>query len=146
MGYDAHAVGVVGICLSPGVIKDRLYTEEKVRGCEHLIYGEPKFCPECGKERLKTVHKAIPEYDEDCDEPTLCGYRLVHRGEGHYDDPEFIAYHWTELLGRRQVKTILMDTLERLPAIREEMQAKLAPLGLFDDNAFGVHVFLYESC
>ena len=144
MGYDASAVGVVGIRLKPGVIKAKLYTEEQVPGCGHIINEDVKFCPECGKEALKTVYKAIDGYDEE--ERELFGYKLVDRGEGYYDDPEFIAYYWTAHLGPRDIRTFPMRMMDNMSAIQEEMQAKLHPLGLYDKKAFGIHVFLNESC
>ena len=147
MGYTTYAVGVVGLRFAPGGIVSKLYTKEEVRGCNHVMRDNAKFCPECGAKAFKTERKSITEYNEDAGNPLLCGYALVSRSEEDLGDPEFIAYDWS---GYDDVRagdevTFSMDTLERLPTIKAEMQKLLQPLGLWDERAFGVHVFLYES-
>lgn len=145
MGYSTYAVGIVGMRLEPGVIAAKLYTEEMVRGCNHIMRDTAKFCEKCGAAEFVFEHKPIKEFDEDGEEQKLCGYTLVARGSEDYDNPEFIAYYWTEHT-RTGTSTFPMNTLERLPTIQDEMQRKLEPLGLWDRKMFGVHVFLYESC
>lgn len=145
MGYNAHAVGVVGLHFGPGVIAAKLHTEEKVRGCKHIMRDDAKFCPECGAKAFNVIDKPIKEYDEDDEEHKLCGYTLLARSSEDYDDPEYIAYHWTDYRKVKQSRTFPMNMLQRLPAIQEEMQKKLQSLGLFNKKAFGVHVFLYED-
>jgi len=145
MGYDASAVAVIGIRHDPGVIKAKLYQKSIGRACGHPINEGQKFCPECGAPATKEFTDVIDAYDEENE--VLCGYKLVHRGEGHYDDPEFIAYWTSGQVDRNTVRSIT-STLwgTSWSDVREEMKAKLEPLGLYDERGFGLHVFLYESC
>ncbi len=146
MGYSAYAVGVVGLHFKPGVVAAKLYTEEEVRACNHIMRDTAKFCEKCGAEAFKLIHKAIPEYNEDTEDPRLCGYKLVAWSAEDYDSPAFIVYHWSDHVDVGEIALFPTNMLERLPAIQEEMKKKLAPLGLWDKKAFGVHIFLYENC
>ena len=145
MGYSASAVAVIGIRHQPGVIKAKLFRNVQRRACRHTIYPNQKFCPQCGKPATKETQVSIKEYDDENE--TLCGYKLVGRGEGYYDDPEFIAF-WTSFqVDRNNVRSLTTQLWgTSWSDVREEMKQKLSPLGLYDERGFGLHVFLHESC
>jgi len=146
MGYDAYAVAVIGVKHPSGVIRSKLFKEVTKRACSHKIGKDMKHCPECGAPAFKTVKKSIDQYmDGEGDGDTLCGYELVHRGEGYYDDPEFIAFWASDCVRARTTKFHSLGNLDQ-EEIWNEMQAKLEPLGLWNGSTFGLHVFLYESC
>jgi hypothetical protein len=144
MGYDAYAVAVIGIRHAPGVIKSKLFQEVTQRACGHEMAEGMKHCPECGAPRTTTFPMPIPEYDAD-DDPKLCGYELVHRGEGYYDDPEFIAFWSSDCVQARETVSESVQDFA-FHDIEVKMRAKLAPLGLWEEGNFGLHVFMYESC
>jgi len=146
MGYDACAVAVIGVKCSPGVIKSALFKLGQERGCKHELPDGMNFCPECGAASYVTVSNAIDEYEDgEGDGDKLYGYELVHRGEGYYDDPEYIAYVTSGCVSARQSKSINLGELNLID-IEIEMKEKLEPLGLWDRKRFGLHVLLYESC
>ena len=146
MGYSAYAVAVIGIRYAPGVIKAKLLKKEKKRTCEHPLKGDVKFCPECGAPAYTTFPVPIDEYvDGEGDGDTLCGYKLVDRGEGYYDDPEFIAFWSSDCVRARDTVSEAVQDFA-FHDIEVKMRAKLGPLGLFNEKTFGLHVFTYESC
>ena len=147
MGYRAYAVGLIGVRLKPEVIASKLYTEKKVPGCKHVTRHITEFCPTCGKVAYETVQEPIEEYDENVDdgEPKLCGYRLLSRSSEDYDDPVFIAHWCSRLLDVDEVAFKEMESVDMV-YIKDTMRKRLKPLGLFDDKAFGLHIFTYESC
>lgn len=146
MGYDAYAVAVIGVKHAPGVIKSKLFQEVTRRVCDHPMEEGMKHCPECGAPRTTTFPVPISEYvDEEGDGDTLCGYALEYRSSED-DDPEFIA--WWSSGHVRRLETTSLGSRENMDfsQAREEMCAKLEPLGLWNEHTFGLHVFLYESC
>lgn len=146
MGYDAYAVAVLGVRHDPGVIRSKLFRERTVRACSHEMDESKKFCPECGAPTFKTVKEPIEGYEDgEGDGDKLHGYELVNRGEGYYDDPEFIAYWVSGLIRARDTRTRFLGDFDQ-EEVWSNMQAVLEPLGLWDPQAFGLHVFLYESC
>lgn len=149
MGYSAYGVGILGVRHAPGVIKAGIV--EKDDGCSHasLLPSEMKFCPECGKPREKRITVFIDQYEADeGGDDKLCGYVLVNRGEGFYDNPEFIAYRMTGRIasGDTASMEVPVHPAKHWGDIKAEMRRKLEPLGLWDEEGFGFHVFTYESC
>lgn len=145
MGYDAYACAVIGVRHDPGFINKKVLVDETRRVCGHPIEEGMKHCPECGAPAFTTYPVPIPEYSPDSDDPTLCGFELVNRGEGYYDDPEFIAYWWSGQVSPRTTSFDRIDDAE-WSAVKAAMKAKLEPLGLWDEATFGLHVFLVETC
>jgi hypothetical protein len=146
MGYDAYAVAVIGVRLPPGAIKDKLFVPDKEPGCAHLLQADEKFCPECGAAAYIDVTKAIKEYEDgEGDGDKLCGYELVGRGEGCYNDPEFIAFWSSDCVRPGSTEFHSLGDFD-LEDVYGQMQEKLEPLGLWNPEGFGLHVFLYESC
>lgn len=145
MAYNAYAIGLIGIRHPAGYIRDKLYVERHVRGCPHPIDKSAKFCPECGEAAHKLLYRPINEYDVDSEE--LFQYKLVHRGAGHYGNPEYIAYWCSGLVAPQDDAFLEMKEAQELDFchIKNKMQLKLEPLGLFDPSTFGIHVLLYES-
>jgi hypothetical protein len=142
MGYDAYAVAVIGVRHDPGEIKSVLYHESRVRGCDHELSQVTAFCATCGKPAYVAVREPLHCYDEDAE--TLWGYKLINRGEGYYDDPEFIAYWSSGLIRPRNIRSKNLWSVD-LAKAAEEMKVKLGPLVLWN-SSFGLHVFLHESC
>lgn len=147
MGYDARAVAVIGVRHPPGFIKSKLFQDVTRRVCSHDFPEDHKYCPECGAPRTITFPMPIKELvDGGGDGDTLCGYELVNRGEGYYDDPEFIAYWTSNQVGRRETVSLKECDYLDLNDLRIKMYEKLGPLGQYNDDTFGIHVFLHESC
>lgn len=141
MGYDAYAVALIGVRVDPVVLHATIHKLVAKRGCKHSIREDEKFCSECGTKAYVPENITIKEYGWDDDGETLCGYPLVKIS---MDALEFIAYK-SFRVGARNRRHISIDDLD-LVKIKFEMQAKLEPLELFHEEAFGLHVFLDESC
>ena len=97
------------------------------------------------RSRLSYVTEKEPLHFYDEDEETLWGYKLVNRGVGYYDDPEFIAYWTSGPVKPRNIRSKNLWSMD-MDNVAEEMKVKLGPLILWNNSAFGLHVFLHESC
>jgi len=139
MSTTYHAIAIVGC----KVDKSKLFTTDLVRSCEHPIpVGGVKFCPECGKRTYKKTKKPIQDYDTD--KETVCGKRVF----GHYYDTNFV------IIAEQCVAVdnydgplakMLPITVTDTTTWENKLRAVLEPLGLWDDEQFGIWTMLYCS-
>lgn len=142
MGYSTEAVALVGVCVKPQDMNAALYNTRRKRTCRHCVDDAKKFCPECGKPMFEVVYEPIEGFDEE--EDTLFGFKLLTRSPEMHDEYAYIAYA-SARADRDQSSWIDENSLDMMHA-RKVMKKSLEHTGLFNEDAFGLHVFLYESC
>ena len=144
MGYDAYAYALIGLKIDA----EKLYTEKEERACGHPIKDKTdKFCATCGKPlQLKKVKIPIASYKLDGQDGngSVAGFRLVSQSSME-DEPDFIAGLFVATsYNKKFTKAKLSEG--QVKKIHDDMQAKLEPLGLWNESAFGLYTILYESC
>lgn len=133
MGADYSAYAVIG-CEVTG----RLYSSKVIPGCKHPAAAGVKFCSTCGaKSRLE--HTPIKGYNPD--EETLAGLRVYTTGE---KERAFIG------IGTDSTDTCGSEAqflnLDELAEARTRIKSKLAPLGLWDQETYGLWSIMHCSC
>ena len=135
MGADWTAKAVIGV----KVPVDKLYDRTKVRTCRHPLPNEEvRYCPTCG--RTAWDDDSVIKYDL-----FKLGVELI-TGTDHkpliLTLKDFAAYadaYDNDGYG------LLPLTGDGLVSIKPKLQAKLEPLGLWDEKAFGLYAVLYCS-
>jgi len=140
MGYDADAVVIVGLRYKRGFLRDALYTEDSVRGCEHPLSVGSKFCPECGVPTFKTQFTPIAGFDEGND--TLYGFDLIDSESG--SDFDFVVCEQITASSNDKPKKIFAAGF--MDAFQAELLNKFDSTALLAAGDFGVFLYLYESC
>ena len=141
MGYDATAIAFIGVQVDSEKLESALYIPGQRRTCNHDVSGftgDLKFCPECGEPFFKVAREHVAGFDAESE--TLHGFKLMARCGNDY---EFIVLV-SAAANTREVKS-MPDALVNLDFAREQMESALGPMGLFDEELFGLHVFLLES-
>lgn len=114
---------------------ERLSTERRASGCDHLIVG--KFCGECGAPRWRYKTERALHDSDDVGEFTL-------RTEGW--DERGIAYIGLELESRFVSIDKLVKLTEDITQVRSNLEAELDQRGIrYDDCPFGLHL-IAELC
>jgi len=141
MGADYSSYAVVGVEID----QSKLFTTEKVRGCKcdmgDVNPETTKFCPLCGKEVWKEEETPIPAYNEDADSGPfyrcLGPYMLVFTTDYRRCFAGVILCGPAD--GDRGDEDALMAELPYdLKSIRDEMRRQLEPLGLWQEDKFGL--------
>jgi len=136
-----YAVCLVGLRVDSDKLQKVLYKKDLRRSCSCFKeVPKSKYCPECGEPVWKMVKVPIDGYGEDC---KFLDFTLYTRAGNRH--PEYISIRSTGYIGFSQSGIIDSEELD-LPVMMEFMRIKLEPLGLWDAQSFGIHVFLYESC
>lgn len=131
MGVDYTAYTIIGSRVS----RAALYRLEQRQVCEHVIPEQFAYCPECGQQRLVTVK--TPLYDERSE--TINGLQVILIAE---TEDAYIA-QWYR-------KTDMYDEPARAFVPNQEhamksVQVALEPLGLWDEQQFGLWTVLEAS-
>ena len=144
VGYTAYVF--VGMKLD----ENKLYRTKRARGCGHLeTIG--RFCGTCGKPMWKELRSFLPTVDCPYADTVECslseirsvaGLKLVlgtSYGNGEYESV-FVA-------GAEVMRVVDNDKLPvlDLAEVRGNMRRVLEPVGLWDDDAFGVWCVLHCS-
>lgn len=60
--------------------------DKKIRGCEHKVDGDPKFCPECGRPTWIVVESELKKIEDYIDYDSLGDFLPIEilSGEGSY--------------------------------------------------------------
>ncbi|MDO8669004.1 MAG: hypothetical protein Q7K65_01785 [Candidatus Buchananbacteria bacterium] len=147
MSVDYQATAVIGVVL-PEVA---FYQEIQIAGCEHNPI-EGNFCSQCGRPRNIPVSKPIPEYDVDNNVLVKRGASSeivrqasvarisnssgdflavgnIVRGNMEINGFSLIPYHGPSIEDAWHIKKLLKEILE--------------PLGLWDEEKFGIHALLH---
>ena len=143
MGYDATAIAFIGVQVDPAKLEEALYRVERVRSCDHGVAQYPgaenvQFCSVCGEPLFKEEKVAVAGFDEENE--ILYGFKLMSRIGSDY---EFIVM--ASAAANANEVGRMPDALVDLRYARGAMRAKLEPMGLFDEEKFGLQVFLHES-
>lgn len=142
MGYDATACLVLGVRVSPELLKSKLYVSEKRRSCNCTVEApSSKFCPDCGAPVWEETKRPIEDYCEN--ERMLSRFKLV-TASSMDRDPEYIAFSVYEASAREHALSRIDEI--KIDHVKQIMKEVLEPLGLWDESKFGLHLFLYESC
>ncbi len=139
-----HAAAVVGC----RVDRSKVFILEDVRLCSHPLPSmetqrlrmDVNFCPICGKKLWSKEYKSIPQYDF-VDE-TICGLRVV---SNEYNDEVYIAAEVAEIdthldYDGKSISPHGIDT-----TVRERIKAILEPIGLWNEEEFGIWVVMWCS-
>ena len=126
-----HAVVVIGC----KVDKSQVFMTKDMRVCEHQLQVEgAKFCSECGKRAWKTTTTAIEEFDDRGCETTLSGLLVFDDYSSDFIlvAGESINFDDSSKDNAAMLRTNLVDVAKR------RVKAALGPLGLWDDDQFGI--------
>jgi hypothetical protein len=139
MGVDYTAYAVIGVEIDP----TKLTRPKVVPHDEHPVPPGARFCPECGAPATINVLELIEGYDDDADRDDqfyqeVTGYPLVRN-----DKTDVVGGLIAEVNDwKHTTRFVRLGDLERLKA---EMQAKLEPMGLWDESKFGLYALLDVS-
>ena len=143
MDYDAYPICIVGLRVDPAELQRVLYREEKQRACSCFDeVPKSKFCSECGGPIWKNVKIPIEGYEYKNEE--LFGFKLRCRSS-EYWEPEYISTFITEYCGSRRSGMLNLTGLD-IPSMMQRMKTRLEPLGIWYDNNFGIHIYMYGRC
>lgn len=155
MGVERDAMMVIGVDVSGKVAKKHRKT---VPNCVHqqpavtknftgalagvTVQSEPKFCAECGQpvgfKTVDSVVDLIPGLDPH--EDTWEGFEVIR--QSYYDDTVsgkiFIGYSYQT---NDQPKKASVNP----EVVKAELKAALDPVGLWDEEKFGIYVMMMWS-
>ena len=143
MGVDYAACTVVGVEID----KAALYSKKKTRhrGCEHPLPdgSDDPFCSQCGRKAWieSTVSEPLPFYDEDSD--TFSGLDVVY--DQCYDEDKTQFFVGTATTMDMQCGIPAMMSPSVVEETKRQLQAVLEPLGLWDEDKFGIWTFVQYS-
>lgn len=132
MSVDYNAYAVLGVMIP----KEKLFRISTVPHEEHPIPEGAEFCPKCGK-RVSVTEKT-PIYEEGSRQNNwtdLLGSFPIVWGT---DQEEAYVGEWT----RNGRKPIVPSSFE---TIKAKLREVLEPLGLWDEETFGLYAVLYCS-
>lgn len=134
MGVDYTAKAVIGL----RVFKDELYKQQTVKTFAHHYEEDTdvRFCPKTGRPLFALKNVPIPEYQEDESLAGFAVHTLGYCGEADY----ILVGHGIESDGEPD-----MIDIEGINEMRVDMKAKLEPLGLWDEEEFGLWAGLYAG-
>lgn len=150
MGVTWRAYAVIGSKID----KSKVFHEDDVRCCEHALPDKnTKFCPECGAKAWERDWVSLPEFDDGeflCGDhycqAQLAGLPVVYPGPA-CSLPDgtpisiLVAVAFAQVDEEGEMSQIKGTDLR---AAKEKVKAALEPIGLWDEEAFGVWVML--SC
>ncbi len=132
MGYDATAQTIIGVKIN----EKHLYENKPVRCCQHPE-KDSKFCSECGKPMWKDCQVRKDFYDDDNVVSEV--FNLV---ELQHADWCFIGLVAESGSQGAPVKQTITD----IEFVKQELKEVLEPLGLWEEESFGIWTNLLESC
>lgn len=132
MSVDYYQHLIIGCKIDINKIK----IPERVRNCDCDIQNIDtiKYCPECGRAAWVDSWKAIEGYDETDYPATFLNMPLV------YDTDE--ANCWVAIQ-KQDLKddissSIKFKNIEDIEALKKEIKSKLEPIGLWNEEDFGI--------
>ena len=131
--------------------KERLFGEKIEKTFDHNYPETMKFCPETGK-KLWRVDKHAPLFPGlECGDDRFAGLKLVYGPAVHErvgdnwesDHKTFYVGKTFQTNGYQDDKRVSFINEKVLTEAKAEVKAKLEPLGLWNEDNFGVWTVLY---
>lgn len=141
MSVDHTAHAIIGVRIDAR----RLYESKSVRGCEHERTDGATFCSVCGRPVWEIGRLSIPDFFPD-GRPRLAGWDIIVGYSNVEDSPTDAFVGVMAKAGWNGDSGIQKLTGRGISAISEGLKASLEPLGLWDENWFGLWAVLYTSC
>ncbi len=137
-GFVSNSSTSSFIVIGVTVDTDQLYTKKEVRNCECDLEGlESLYCPKCGKETMTTESDPIPAFKNE----NSIGDFEVH---DMYNEVSVIAipgtYDYNSDYGMEKI-----NVPENIAELKEQMKIALEPLGLWEEDSFGIWYGLQEG-
>lgn len=131
------AYSIIGVRVDVG----RLQVSKKVRGCEHPLYNEESlFCGTCGAKAW--IYKTVPiegfNYRGCSRHGDISGFLVLTVGYS------FICGRITSVSDNSAESSKVMK-ISDIDSIKNDMQLNLTPLGLWDEDSFGVWTVMEEG-
>ena len=139
---DSYATAVVGVEIDI----EKLYFDEKIESCRAngctkkkecpaKENSDFKFCPECGKKPWKLIQKPIKDWDE-CDQK-LGKFKVHFSTDQQYAVVGVLA---TDLvrIGYDDKEISFAKLPSDIEKQKQEIKEFLEPLGLWDEEKFGM--------
>jgi len=136
-GFVSNSSTSSFVLIGLDVNRDKLYHKEMRRACDCDIdvnlnnIKTSKYCSKCGKKIMREIDVPIPE---------IVDYKIGNFPILDYFEEAvtFIAIPDTYKTGS-EYDMIKVKIPENLNDIKENMKNVLEPLGMWDDDSFGVH-------
>jgi hypothetical protein len=140
MGVDYSAVALIGV----RVDLDNLMPKKKVKAFPHDYPEETMFCPKTGRKLWDVERVPVDGYDEGKD--LFHGFR-VHAGTNWSDGTHemFIAFESVRVKDDDGTAIRHLTGVNCISEMSKCMQSVLEPLGMWDENEFGLWVVLVCS-
>jgi len=137
MGY-VMAYSIIGVRIN----SDKLYVSKKVRGCEHPLYNESAlFCIICGAKGWLTETNPVVGYNfkgANCN-GDVAGFPVIVVGEYAFICGRVASVCDNSAEFSKGMKISDIDSL------KNDMRLNLTPLGLWDEDSFGVWTVMEEG-
>lgn len=143
VSYSSYAV--IGVKIDP----KKLVITEKVRNCSCEVKNieKKKFCSSCGKKVFVEEDTYIPQYDDDAhkkDFPfyySLCGFPLIYNTD---NIDAFVAFICCECDDYNDNPFSDLSNIN-IEEVKTKMREKLEPMGLWNEENFGLWAVQYCS-
>lgn len=142
MGVDASATTAIGILLSKDQVVEN--KKQRLKGNECCQEYDTNFCPKCGEEIFEEVETFKDFVQERRRYDCIEGYKLLPSDSGYVDSAFILCCFHSEAGGYGE-KTCSFSPPLDIQAEKEKMEALTEPLGLWDEEKFGIYTVLYWS-
>ncbi len=131
-GFVSNSSTSSFVLIGLDVVRDKLYHREKKRACECEIENAEtmEYCSKCGGGVMREVDVPIPEMVDY----KIGDFPVIDNFEG---DATFIAIPGTYKTGD-EYDMIKVKIPENLNEMKENMKNVLEPLGMWDEDSFGI--------
>lgn len=146
MGFDCSAITVIGLRL----LKKDLQITTSYLACQHQEnQNHYHYCPICGIQNNTSTTTFIKEFlpkNNDYLYGTIKGYPVY---QFDLEKWLYVCLNYGERQGPRSYDpkdTVLCPySLENLVIMKDKMKADLSPLGLWNDEKFGIYTLIQYS-
>lgn len=139
MGADYYSYLIVGCEID----EKKLKIPKKVRNCRCKVNNieSSEYCSKCGRPAWDEDYDLLDGVNED--EDKFFEFDIVHNTD---DKNCWLAISMKEVGDSEGVfDAVKLETPDNIGELRKKMKAKLGPLGLWDEEKFGVWAIQYCS-